>query len=122
MVQERVLNHNDSEDLIVDVVWIPVLAGDNYEEAVKAQKLIPDARAYHFWDGDQALGRVYGQTVELPSGRDLAWDVYFGFGRGTKWEGVVPAPDDWAHQLGMDDRHLRQGDGLQAFMDGLVAE
>lgn len=117
-----VLNHADSDDLIVDVVWISVLPNDSLEEARKAQILIPDARAVHFWDGDQALGMVYGQTLDLPNGRDLAWDIYFGFDRGTKWGDTVPIPADFAHQLGIDDQHLREGDGLQAFMDRLLAE
>jgi hypothetical protein len=66
----------------------------------------------HYWDGEQKLGRAYGRVVELPRGRKLAWDVYFAFAPGTTWSAAPPAPADWAHQLGLDERHLGDGERL----------
>ena len=72
MVQSEVLDKIDDERLVVHVVWTPVLQNDNYDAAVTAPQLIPDARATHYWDGDMVLGTAYGKVVELPNGRDFA--------------------------------------------------
>lgn len=119
-MQEKVLDAIDSEDLAVHVVWMPVLQSDNFEAAKKAPALVPDGRALHYWDGDQDLGRLYGRIVELPRGRELAWDIYFVFEPGVIWEELPPYPSEWAHQLGLDDRNLNEGDQLQAAVKSLV--
>ena len=121
MVQEKVLDSAVSDELSVHVVWLPVLKNDSYEAALKAQLLIPDARATHYWDGEQDLGIAYAERVELPSGRDLAWDIYFVFERGTRWEKRLPYPTDWAHQLGLDERHLKDGSKLQGAVRTILA-
>jgi hypothetical protein len=121
VVQQKVLESIDSKDLVVHVVWMPVLKNDSFEAAKKAPFLIPDARAFHYWDADQDLGRVYGRIVELPRGRELAWDIYFVFEPGVSWEDKPPAPTNWAHQLGIDERHLEDGDNLQEMVKALVS-
>lgn len=122
MVQEKVLDVIDSEDVSAHIVWMPVLRGDNFDAAERAPKLIPDVRARHYWDGDQDIGKLYGRIVELPIGRELAWDIYFVFEPGVVWDEVAPVPTDWAHQLGRDERLLEEGDGLYAAVKKLVDE
>ena len=119
-MQDKVMDAIDSEDLAVHVVWMPVLQNDNFKAAQKAPVLVPDSRASHYWDGDQDLGKAYGRIVELPRGRELAWDIYFVFEPGIVWEDKPPFPSDWAHQLGMDERHLKDGDQLQASVQSIV--
>ncbi len=113
MVLDSVLQQVPSPDLAVHVVWTPVLPTDSYEEARRAHILLPDPRARFYWDADQDLGLVYGRTVDLPRGRDLAWDIYFVFGPDAVWEETVPVPDAWSHQLGQDARHLGDGTDLR---------
>lgn len=123
MVQESVLDTIDSRDLAVHVVWTPVLESDDYEAAVASRKeLLTDPRTIHYWDGDQDLGLLYGKLLTLPSGRVLAWDIYFVFAPGTRWNEEAPVPADWAHQLGGDERHLGEGEGYRKAVETLLAK
>ena len=112
MVLEKVLEQIESDDLSVHVVWMPVLRSDNAKEGLAAESFIPDERAVHYWDGDNALGKVYGRLLTLPRGRQLAWDIYFVYEPGVEWKDEPPLPTDWMHQLGRDERSL-DGDKLR---------
>ena len=117
MVQREVLNKVKADNLLVHVVWTPVLGNDNRDAAVAAEELFDDERVLQYWDGDLDLGLAYGRIVELPAGRDLAWDIYFVFDEGTRWEGSLPVPAEFAHQLGMDERHLGDGNRLRRLVE-----
>jgi hypothetical protein len=72
---------------------------------------MPDSRARHYWDGREAMGRLY-ETLEL-DGKALsigvpAWDVWMLFDRDTEWKTTPPKPAWWEHQLhGLpEERHL----------------
>jgi len=119
-VMQEMLAKIPSDRVSVHVVWTPVVPGDDLEAAKEARGLISDPRAVHYWDPEQHLGLAYGTAVELPRGRELAWDIYFAFEPGVKWENRVPAPKEWVHQLGMDDRRLADGARLQASVEGLL--
>ena len=106
MVHDEVLEQVDSDDLSVIAVWMPVLQSDNAAAVKKAEPLLPDPRVLHYWDGDSSLGKLYGQSLELPRGRKLAWDIYFVYAPGVTWDDQPPPPTEWMHQLGMDERHL----------------
>jgi hypothetical protein len=120
VVLESVLEQVSSDDIAIHVVWMPVLPSDNLAAAREAPAFIPDPRAKHYWNGDQVLGKVYGRTVALPSGRELAWDIYFVFDAGIEWGNKVPAPIDWVHQLGSDEQHLGEGATLRASVERLL--
>ena len=81
---------------------------------------VPETTTIHYWDADQSLGLAYGRDLELPRGRQLAWDIYFAYAAGVSWEERVPMPDDWVHQLGRDERHLGDGAGLRAAVESLL--
>ena len=114
MVHDSVLNKVTSDDLSVFAVWMPVLGSDNAEEGKKAEPLLADPRVTHYWDADRSLGNLYGQQLPLPNGRDLAWDIYFVYAPGVRWQDELPEPTEWMHQLGRDERHLSNGDTLRA--------
>ena len=113
MVVDNVLNKIENEDLVIHVVWTPVLKADSYASSISAQFKILDPRAVHYWDGDRNLGTAYGRVVSLPRGRKFAWDIYFVYDRDAQWGAAPPQPTDWAHQLGSDHRHLAKGEGLR---------
>ena len=112
MVREKVLEQVDSEDLTVLAVWMPVLGSDNAASGKQAESLLPDDRVTHYWDGDNSLGKLYGRLLTLPRGRQLAWDIYFVYAPGVRWEEEPPLPTQWMHQLSRDERQL-DGDTLR---------
>lgn len=116
MVLEKALEKIDSDNLAVYAVWTPVLQSDQRSSVDKARKLFAsDPRVVQYWDGNQSLGKAYGKVVKLPRGRSLAWDIYFVFEAGITWDDTPPgppAPTDWQHQLGNDERRL-DGDKLR---------
>lgn len=64
----------------------------------EATRVVQDARAMHFWDGNGQLLSGYQQVLSLPV---PAWDIYMVFGPEARWEdGVLPRPAFWMHQLG----------------------
>jgi len=122
VVQENVLEKIDSDQLSVHVVWTPVLPGDTRVSVDKARQIFPGEHVTQYWDSDQSLGKTYGKVVKLPQGRSLAWDIYFAFDRESQWKEKVPKPDDWAHQLGRDERALRNGDKLRQSVERLLKD
>ena len=84
--------------LRVYVVWLPVLGFDGKKTAAAAAGLIPGARAAHFWDRDQRLGKVYAKVLGLPPD-EFAWDVYLLFPVGVRWAADAPVPVYWMHQM-----------------------
>ncbi len=114
MVHE-VLGQVDSDDLSVAAVWMPVLGSDDATAGKAAESLLPDDRVSHYWDDDNSLGKLYGRLLTLPRGRQLAWDIYFVYPPGVRWEEEPPMPAQWMHQLGRDERHLN-GDTLRGMI------
>jgi hypothetical protein len=112
VVHDEVLKQVDSDDLAVLAVWMPVLQSDNAPAGKQAEPLLPDPRVVHYWDDDNSLGKLYGRSLTLPRGRQLAWDIYFVYAPGIRWDDEPPPPTVWMHQLGMDERHL-SGDKLR---------
>ncbi len=121
-MQENVLEKIDGDQLSVHVVWTPVLRSDDRASVDKARQIFPGERVTQYWDSDQSLGKTYGKVVKLPRERTLAWDIYFAFDRKSQWKGEAPKPDDWAHQLGRDERALRNGDKLRHSVERLLKD
>lgn len=87
------------------MVWVPKKGATEGDVGV-ATRIVPDARALHFWDGTGATMQKWRQVMNAP---DDAWDVYFVYGRSAKWTGdLPPVPQYWMHQLGGfgEDRYL----------------
>ena len=122
MVHDEVLKQIDSDDLSVIAVWMPVLESDNADAGKQAEPLLPDPRVTHYWDGDNSLGKLYGRSLTLPRGRQLAWDIYFVYAPGVTWEDEPPQPTEWMHQLGRDERHLSGGKLRGTILDLLGLE
>ena len=66
---------------------------------------MPDPRVRHFWDGQEVVGRAAQPVLHTP---EPAWDVWMLFGRDATWDGPLPVPAWWEHQLPSmpEDRHL----------------
>ncbi len=102
-IQKDVLARIESDKLRVYVVWIKRFPGDSLKAAQDATELVSDRRARHYWDASGALGKQFGKSIELPKGKKFAWDVYFLFAPGARWDENPPKPVFWMHQLGSRD-------------------
>jgi hypothetical protein len=87
----------------VFVVWSSQLGG-SAGDVPEAARLMPDARAEHYWDGERRVGAVF-QSLELGEqvlrGSEPVWDVWLLFGPEARWPrgGSAPRPAWWEHQL-----------------------
>ncbi len=115
MVQ-KVLSGIDDKSLRVSIVWTAALGNDTYEEAVRSRELIPDSRVLHYWDGANALGTLAAPV--LGTKMQMAWDVYFAYGRGATWEERPgpPNPAKWLHQKFTEDPKRRMDEATLAAM------
>ena len=78
------------------VVWVPEL-GAHESNVADATRLVPDARASHYWDPNELLGAAYGRLLPTP---EAAWDVYMLFAPAAMWpKSGVPKPSYWMQQL-----------------------
>lgn len=119
MVAEEVVAKTTSDGLAVHVVWLPMLQNDTKASAVEARSLLPDAT--HYWSEDQNIGLAFGEAIALPNDRKVAWDIYFIYPRGVAWNDEIPLPSEWCHQLGRDERHLRDGSQLREWLQAELA-
>ena len=81
-MQSDILTKFPSADLMVYVVWLPMLPTD--VRASWDATVIPDARARHFWDSDKAVSNWFSKLSGDYEGVD--WDVFYLFGPEAHWE------------------------------------
>ncbi len=94
-----------SAEIMIHVVWVPVLKGDSPEAAQdSAQLLGHTSPVAHYWDVERALSNGYCDLLRLPErGRTVAWDLYMIYERGARWTADPPMPKLWMQQLLLDD-------------------
>ncbi|HEX6624987.1 MAG TPA: hypothetical protein VF064_14855 [Pyrinomonadaceae bacterium] len=110
-----------SDDVRVDVVWVPSLPADDESKVPAATAKIPDERASHYWDEKGALVKAYGRVLRLGDG-ETAWDVYYVYGRDAEWGGEPPAPGFFMDQVGLPGGQPLDGDKLAAEMRRLLRQ
>jgi hypothetical protein len=87
-VQREILEKYEASNLRVYAVWVPFLAGTQ-QAADVSQRVLPDPRVVHFWDGEAATSEWFAENVEHSFGP--AWDVYYLYGPDATWR-EVPGP------------------------------
>lgn len=98
----RLLRDFPDADLVVQVVWEPVLATDVAPPLSRVLGLMDDRRVTQHWDPARVLSADLVRAVnafperygfEEPLSPDfVAWDVVAVFGPGARWERDVPVP------------------------------
>ena len=109
----------DSQDVRVYVVWVPSLPTDDESKVPAATAKIPDERASHYWDEKGALKVAYFKALKMS---ELAWDVYYVYGRDTEWKDEPPAPGFFMDQVGLPGGQPLDGDKLAAEMRRLLRQ
>lgn len=93
------------------VIWVPKIGGREKDVPV-ATRVVPDARAEHYWDETATVMRGFTKTLGFA---EDAWDVYLIYGPTARWDGELPPkPDYWMHQLGSKKRPSVDGPYLDA--------
>lgn len=110
-MRHEVLDKVQDPRLRVYVVWIPMIDGDDSDFAGDASEGWGDPRVRFFWDGERAIGRVFGTVLGYSTSfsaaligehGSVAWDVYLAYPRRVRWKGGdPPAPHFWMQQLGL---------------------
>jgi hypothetical protein len=78
-------------------IHVPALGAEE-KHVIASIPLLSGPRVTHYWDGSGRIGMQYRETLGIPM---YAWDVWFVYDPGARWEdGGSPAyPDYWEHQL-----------------------
>jgi hypothetical protein len=97
------------------VVWINILRSDDRYSAYLRSTEFDDPRVKYFWDARDITGVEWQETLDI---EQLAWDIYFLYGRDAKWEDLPDMPDYWMHQLGnlQERAPFLDGDSLKEKM------
>ena len=98
-------------DLRAYAVWVPCLPADNESKVPNATTKLADERVTHYWDNESKTRKIYQGLMKWDQ---LAWDVYYVYGRNVEWKDDAPPPPDyWMHQLqGLPADRLLKGDRL----------
>jgi hypothetical protein len=100
------------------IVWTPVLSGDVAEAALGVVRLRRRSRVNHYWDPTKSISDAARLVLDLvASDRTVAWDVYLLFRSGVSWNGTVPTPERWLHQLRIDNQPSLDADSLRGAME-----
>ena len=124
-----------SADRDVFVVWAPMLAGDDADEASRASAGLVGPRVRQYWDPERRVGTSFRKDLfadaasrmraSVPAGHPFAehlghredtqpeWDIYMFYDAGTSWGDRAPAPANWVRQTA---RLQRDGKGLISLM------
>jgi mercuric ion binding protein len=124
-----------SADRDVFVVWTPMLAGDDADEASRASASLVGPRVRQYWDPERRVGTSFRKDLfpdaasrmraSVPSGHPFAehlghredtqpeWDIYMFYDAGASWRDRAPAPTHWVRQTA---RLQRDGKGLISLM------
>lgn len=94
-VSKQIAGINQGQSVPLYVLWVP-RRGGREKDVAAATRVIADASAHEFWDGNDLLGMQYKQVLGW---RGNAWDVYMLYGPNAQWNGdLPPAPAFFMHQ------------------------
>ncbi len=101
-VNESVVNAYPRADVSIFIVWIDILATDDYAAAQRMAGIFNDPRVRQFHDPNRLVGDAFAKGLldEPP-----AWDMYLLYAASPQqlWVDYPPKPADWMHQLGAPD-------------------
>ena len=111
---KRLLEKFPGNRLRVFLIWIPMLAEDNFEMAIARSRESSDSRLMQAWDSSRQMSKLFAKTLDL---QKMAWDVYLVYARvNVNWsEDAIQPPDFWMHQLSSDPgapSSLRLNEGM----------
>lgn len=103
-VQTEVLDPLVGLPIRTFVVWTPALPADDRKAAEGATRNADSFFVTHYWDGTRELAKELGARLQLPAGRQVAWDCVLVFDQKLTWAGKAPQEKLWMHQFSRDER------------------
>ena len=97
-MQDGILSALPEADILLSVVWTPMLPDDSRDAAVRASAMFDDARMRQYYDPERLAGRAV--AASLGGDDHVAWDIYLFYAPGRRWDAAQSQPVAWAHQLG----------------------
>lgn len=78
-------------------IHVPTLGAEE-KHVANSIPLLSGPRVTHYWDPSGETGVLFQETLDIPM---YAWDLWFVYRPGTRWEDgeLPPEPDYWEHQL-----------------------
>jgi hypothetical protein len=86
-VQHEILQKHRSAPLRVEVIWLPMLAGDSRK--LIDQRVLSDPRVTYYWDPKRTVGDWFSREVTHAPG--TTWDAFFLYGVQARWDST-PEP------------------------------
>jgi len=96
-VHENVFKKYPDADISASIIWIPILDKDTFDAAIPSVKFLNDNRIQHFYDKNNTVGRMIGNSVNWAG--NVAWDIYLFYKPFDEWTDTPPKPLYWMHQL-----------------------
>lgn len=99
-VLKTVISPLDAKSVTAQIVWMPMVAGDQPKLAKQLSQSWQDPLVSHSWDSERVLGNEFQKVLSLTR---TAWDIYLIYKPGVVWEGTMPPkPTYWMHLLSED--------------------
>ena len=96
-VQQTVIEKMRDKNISVIIVWTNMLKSDDKDNAYLAASMFKDPSIVQYFDSDNKFGDVVARRLN-PKG-EKAWDIYMFFDKEDQWNGSIPRPFEYAHQL-----------------------
>ena len=97
-VKESVVTAYPWADVSISIVWIDILARDDYAAAQRMAGIFNDPRVRQFHDPNGLAGDAFAEgLLDQPP----AWDIYLFYAATPQklWIDHPPEPTDWMHQI-----------------------
>ena len=109
-INESVVKAYPAAEVGIYVVWIDILATDDYAAAQRVTGIFNDPRVIQFHDPNRLVGDAFAPgLIEQPP----AWDMYLLYAATPRqrWVDHPPKPAAWMHQLGSAADPARERSG-----------
>lgn len=91
-VQKNILDKPENDALRVTVIWEPMMVKTDKRSAWSPE-VITDPRVRQFWDEERVTGEwLTANAKSVPSLGDVAWDCFYAYPAGEKWDAVAARP------------------------------
>lgn len=96
-INQTVIENMQRKGIEVMIIWTNMVKTDDLKTAYKGASLFKNPRIIQYFDSKNDFGDLVAKR--LSSKGQLAWDIYMFFDEDIVWDGSLPRPFDYAHQL-----------------------